>query len=273
MAGYDPYFIQTEFELIQSEVILGKVVEDLDLNREWGKKYAGGDRLKTTEAIALLKTKMDLRPVRNTSLIEIRVFSEKPEEAAKIANEIAEVYKKHRLEQRMELSEGGIKALEAKFQTQEEKVREAQTNVDRLRKELNIADAVASGDAPSPLITAETLRKLERMRIESKTRLVLQETLLDRLKELEKDRGEEGLAQVITTAAPDTLLSSLLEQLVMAEQRLVTLEKEYGPEHAEVLKCKAERGGSACQDQEPCEWHYGRLRGEGDRAEEEPRKL
>src|SRR5512146_1343740 len=27
---YDPYFIQTEFEVIQSEVILGKVIEDLD---------------------------------------------------------------------------------------------------------------------------------------------------------------------------------------------------------------------------------------------------
>src|ERR1019366_3658346 len=40
--GYDPYFIQTEFELIQSEVILGKVIDDLDLNREWGKKYANG---------------------------------------------------------------------------------------------------------------------------------------------------------------------------------------------------------------------------------------
>src|SRR3954464_13047746 len=25
--GYDPYFIQTEFEVIQSEIILGKVVE------------------------------------------------------------------------------------------------------------------------------------------------------------------------------------------------------------------------------------------------------
>src|ERR1044072_2200415 len=38
--NYDPYFIQTEFEVIQSELILGKVVKDLDLNKEWGKKYA-----------------------------------------------------------------------------------------------------------------------------------------------------------------------------------------------------------------------------------------
>src|SRR5215468_10389001 len=45
-AGYDPYFIQTEFEVIQSELILGKVVNDLELNKEWGKKYAGGEPLK-----------------------------------------------------------------------------------------------------------------------------------------------------------------------------------------------------------------------------------
>ena len=37
---YDPYFMQTEFELIQSEAVLGKVIEELDLNHQWGKKYA-----------------------------------------------------------------------------------------------------------------------------------------------------------------------------------------------------------------------------------------
>ncbi|HVM48570.1 MAG TPA: polysaccharide biosynthesis tyrosine autokinase [Candidatus Acidoferrum sp.] len=237
--GYDPYFIQTEFELIQSEVILGKVVEDLGLNVEWGKKYAGGDRLKTQETITMLKNRLDLRPVRNTSLIEIRVFSEKPDEAATIANKIAEVYKQHRQDQRKELSNGGIRALEERFQAQEEKVRVAQTNVDRLRKELNIADAIASGDAPTPLMTAEALRKLDGLRIESHEQYVLQQTLLDQLKDVQKRTGLEGLAQVIPTATGDSLLSSLLEQEVMANQKLVAVEKEYGPEHQEVLKCKA----------------------------------
>jgi capsular exopolysaccharide synthesis family protein len=239
MAGYDPYFIQTEFELIQSEVILGKVIDDLDLNKEWGKKYANGERLKTPETIALLKSRMDLRPVRNTSLVEIRVFSEKADEAAKIANAVAEAYKAHRHEQRMQLSKGGIKALEERFTEQEEKVKKAQQHVDDLRVQLNISDAMASGDGPSPLMSADTLRKLESLRIESKAEYVRQVTLLDRLKSLAAERGLEGLAQAIPTAAPDSGLSSLLDQLTMAEQRLVTLEKEYGPEHAEVLKCKA----------------------------------
>jgi capsular exopolysaccharide synthesis family protein len=239
LATYDPYFIQTEFELIQSEAILGKVVDDLDLNKEWGKKYANGERLKTSETIALLKSRIDLRPVRNTSLIEIRVFSEKADEAAKIANVVAEAYKAHRLEQRMYLSKNGIKALEERFAEQEGKVKKAQQYVDKLRVDLNISDAVATGEGPSPLISADTLRRLEGLRIESKAEYVRQVTLLDRLKSLGTERGLEGLAQAIPTAAPDAGLSSLLEQLTMAEQRLVTLEKEYGPEHAEVLKCKA----------------------------------
>jgi polysaccharide biosynthesis transport protein len=237
--SYDPFFIQTEFELIQSERILGKVVDELDLNKDWGKKYAGGDRLKTAESIALLKGKLDLRPVRNTSLIEIRVFSERPQEAADIANKIAEVYKKYRQEQRKALSSGGITALEEKFQAQEEKVRAAQTNVDRLRKELNIPDALANGEQVAPLMSAETVRHLETLRIESQTQYVLQETLLKHLQDLRKQLGAEGLAQVIPSSVQDNLLSSLLEQLIVAEQRLVTVQKEYGPEHAEVLKCKA----------------------------------
>ena len=35
---YDVYFIQTEFEIMQSEKVLGRVIETLDLNNVWGKK-------------------------------------------------------------------------------------------------------------------------------------------------------------------------------------------------------------------------------------------
>jgi capsular exopolysaccharide synthesis family protein len=238
-SSYDPYFMQTEFELIQSELILGKVIEDLDLNTEWGKKYANGEHLKTSETITMLKARMELRYVRNTSLIEIRVLSEKPEEAAGIANAVAEAYKKHRLDQRMQLSEGGIKALTERFTEQEEKVKKAQEAVDKLRVDLNISDAMASGEGPSPLMTGDTLRKLESLRIESKAEYDRQSTLLDGLKTVGKERGPEGLAQAIPSATADTLLSSLLEQLTVVDQTLVRLEKELGPENVEVIKCKA----------------------------------
>ena len=145
--GYDPYFVQTEFETIQSEAVLGKVIKDLNLNEAWGKKQGGGT-LTTTETMALLKQKLDLQPVKNTSLINVGVKSDQPEEAAKIANAVAEAYKQNRMQQRKELAQGGIKAMEERFQEQEGKLKVAQANVDRLRRELKIPDAAAAGKAP-----------------------------------------------------------------------------------------------------------------------------
>ena len=57
LGPYDPYFLQTQFEVIQSEAVLGKVIDDLDLNQAWGRKYAGGSPLKTSETLALLKAR------------------------------------------------------------------------------------------------------------------------------------------------------------------------------------------------------------------------
>ena len=97
-ASYDPYFIQTEFEVIQSELILGKVIDEQHLQEKWGKIYANGERLTRLEAIGLLKRKMSLHPVRNTILIQIQVFSENRDEAADLANAIARAYAKYRNE-------------------------------------------------------------------------------------------------------------------------------------------------------------------------------
>src|SRR6266436_1851437 len=136
MGAYDPYFIQTEFEVIQSQLVLGKVIEDLDLNREWGKKYDNGEKLKTPETFQLLKGRIDLRPVRNTSLIEIRVFSEKPAEAKRIANAVADAYLAFRQEERKKLSTGGIASLLSRLQEQEVKVHKADEELNKLRKDL-----------------------------------------------------------------------------------------------------------------------------------------
>ena len=99
--------------------------------------------------------------------------------------------------------------------------------------------------APAPLMSAETCASIEGMRIESQAEYVRQQTLLNRLKKIKDELGPEGLAQAIPTAAPDPLLSSLLEQLVMAEQKLVTLQKEYGHGPRRSPQMHGQREGSA----------------------------
>src|SRR2546423_649976 len=102
--GYDPYFLQTEFEKIQSKSVLYKVIDNLKLNEKWGERYNGGNRLRPEDTFLLLKRQIDVRQSRNTSLIEIRVYSEDNAEAAKIANEIANVYRTNRINLRYEMT-------------------------------------------------------------------------------------------------------------------------------------------------------------------------
>lgn len=232
---YDPYFIQTEFEVMQSELVLGPVIDDMQLNKVWGAKYAGGASLKTPETMQILKGRMELRPVRNTTLIEIRVFSEKPEEARDIANKIAETYQSYRLATRKSLSSGGIESLKSELAEQSNKVHSVQAELDVLRKKLKISDMMVNADAPSPLMSAENLRKIESQRIDFQAQYVGEKTLLDELEALQKANPKQ-LEMVLPTAAPDQKLSSLLEQRNLAEQRVISIEKDFGVKQVETIK-------------------------------------
>jgi Mg-chelatase subunit ChlD/uncharacterized protein involved in exopolysaccharide biosynthesis len=142
---YDPHFIQNEVETIKSDKVLGNVVTALNLQKGWAK---GGQTLGTNQAIALLRQKLELTPERNSSFVDIAIKSDKPEEAAELANAVARAYQGYRLEIRKELSLGGIKALETQWKEQETKVATAQREVDRLRTGLGINEAKPAASRP-----------------------------------------------------------------------------------------------------------------------------
>jgi capsular exopolysaccharide synthesis family protein len=227
--GYDPYFIQTEFEVIQSEVILGKVITDLGLDQQWAAKYGGGERLKLSDAMEVLKKNMDLRPVRNTSIIEIRVFSDKPDEAARIANAIAETYRAHRLEQLRDQTKNGIKALEEQWNERVAEVKEAQDDVDRKRTELKISDPDPMSTTPTPTLSMEAVRQLTTELITLESEQVRQETVLSNLLVLSPADQREAIQTTLSQA--DTELNTLLSEYDLAVQRLLSLERDYTKDH------------------------------------------
>jgi uncharacterized protein involved in exopolysaccharide biosynthesis len=95
--------LRNEFEVIQSELVLGKVVDVLSLNRVWGEKYMGpGEIMKTSESVAMLKGRLDLRQVTNSSIFAIRLYSDRPEEAADVANAVALAYREYRRERTLQ---------------------------------------------------------------------------------------------------------------------------------------------------------------------------
>ena len=234
-AAYDPYFIQTEFEIIQDRVVLGKVIETLNLNVEWGKKYFGGETLKTPETMEFLKKRMSLMPVRNTKLIGITVYSEDKNEAARLANVIAETYRDYRLHLRRQLTLNGIKVLEDQFQSEGEQIQAVQTNVDNLRKELSVNDSDPNSMIPTPTLSQEQLRNYNAMRLEGETRYMKLDKQLTQLQALSPDKQRD----VLPTLIPDPALSDLLNKLHEAQQSFVTLTNDYSPADLHIARLQS----------------------------------
>lgn len=109
--NYDQRFIQATTEIIQSQAVLNSVIDKLNLNVEWGKKYFAGATRTSAETLQILKGRITLAPVQNTKFISITVYSDDKKEAARLANAIAESYRDYRIKSRDELVAKEIAAL------------------------------------------------------------------------------------------------------------------------------------------------------------------
>ncbi len=237
---YDPYYIQTEFEVIQSELILGMVADKLDLNTEWGKKYNEGQKLRTQETLTILRQRINLRPVRNTMLIDIQVYGENPAEAAKLANSIADSYKQFRLNQGKALSVGGLDSLQVKLLEQDEKIRKAKEELTYLRTNLNISDLDAAGTGPQMQMEAEQYRKYEQTRFEREVNYKSRKEEYESVIALGTN-NTKALREVLPRVQPDPTLSELMNFLNVADQKAQSMTNDVGPKNPELTRINGQR--------------------------------
>jgi capsular exopolysaccharide synthesis family protein len=234
-ANYDPYLIQTEFEIMQSEKVLGRVIAALDLNNKWGNKYNGNVPLKTEDTMQLLKQRMSLSPERNTKLIDITVYSEDKDDAARLANGIAQAYHDYRFDLRNTNTMNGIAVLVAEFQAEEDRIQAVQTNVDRLRKELNIIDTDPQSTAPSPTLTQQQLQQYKVQQIEQEKDFMKMSVQLTELQSLQATNPAE-LRDVLPTMISDSALGDMLSRLHQTQQSLAELKVDYSTNHPDVMR-------------------------------------
>jgi polysaccharide biosynthesis transport protein len=231
--SYDPYFIQTEFEVIQSKMVLYSVITNLDLNKDFARRFNIENSLETPETILLLKKQIDVRQYRNTSIIEIRAFSDDKVQAANIANEIARQYRTNRYNQRIDSSKRGIESLDKELKAQNEAVARAQSKVNELRRELAISDYIAEGDSPQPTLDAETVRKLDNDRIYAQNQLIQFSVMMATL--TNKSRAE--LRNILPVVYPgDRQLDDLLQNCAQREQELTTILQDRTAEHPDARR-------------------------------------
>jgi uncharacterized protein involved in exopolysaccharide biosynthesis len=134
-SGYatDPYFLTTQFKIIESYRILTNVIVNLRLDEKLAQQN-GGARWTIDDTYEYLANKVSVEQTRMTSLIEISVRNTNPQTAADIANAVADSYREFRLDSWKQTKYRGIKALEEKLTNTFADLHSAETNLDATAK-------------------------------------------------------------------------------------------------------------------------------------------
>jgi len=229
--GYNPFFLRTQYEIIQSRQILYQVINNLNLQQVWGEKQnEDGSPIGREDAYFALRGSVKVQQYRDTSIIAIVVFRESPEEAARIANEIAAVYRDHRLSMKRREVKRAIEVLENEMQKQEEKVAKAEDELERIRKELGVS-MITTGVRADKM----RLQQLEADRIAARVDMLVRKARLDQLDALQGDELMNASSYIVN----DQALSSVRAQLVDSEVTLKVMLETYGLNHPEVKRVQA----------------------------------
>ena len=226
--AFDPYFIQTEFEKIQSQKVLDKVVAKCDL----AESLVLGKSLNESEARKILEKSIDVRQYRNTSIIELRAYDRKPTKAQEIAQALASEYQDHRSNLQKDRVKKGIESLKTRMEEINTEITSMQSDVDRFRTELGISDA--AGEESYSIIEPEIVRRYEVELITAKGVLTTQSSLLDGL----KGQSPEELRASILTAHPDAQLDALTREFHTGQITLANQSIDLGDEHPRIKGLK-----------------------------------
>lgn len=232
--GYDPYFLRTQFEIIQSKPILYEVINRLNLQDVWSKK---GEKLPKEIAYKILKSSLNISQYRDTSLISLTAQREDPKEAARIANELADVYRDARLDLKYKEMTRAMDVLNSELEKQQAKVDLAQARVEQLRKDLDITVLPGTTGGSENSIEKLRLQQLEGDRVSARIDMLVAKARYEQLEALEGD----DLLTASAYISQDPFVETMRGQIKDYDVALTSLLENYGPNYPEVKKTQAAR--------------------------------
>ncbi len=237
--GWNPFFLRTQYEIIQSRPILYAVAANLDLSRVWGEKLnTDKSALSKDDTYQALLRAVRVEQFRDTSLIAINVTRESPEEAARIANEVSTVYRDQRLSVKRNELKRGIDAIRGEVEKQRERVNRQEKEVERLRKDLGVSMLNSGGPAGTGYrVDKIRLQQMEADRIAARVDMIYRKARMEQLEGM----SSVELMESASVIAQDQEIMTIRRQLVDTDVSLRLMLETYGENHPDVLRTKAGR--------------------------------
>ena len=231
--GYNPFFLMTQEKVMRSRPVLTEVIRNLNLQRVWGTELNEDKSPVSPElALQILSRSIRIEQDRDTTLMNISVTSEDAKRAAEIANEIANVYRDRRLFAKRREIQRAIDAMSNEVRKQQERVEEAEAELERIRQEQGIS-LIGRGNA-SIRVEATRLNMLENERSGASVEMVVRKARLDQLEGLEGDKLMDAAAYIVS----DPTLLGIRQQLIDSQVSLQLMLKNgvMGANHPDVLR-------------------------------------
>jgi capsular exopolysaccharide synthesis family protein len=233
--GFDPIFFQTEFELIQSKKVLYPVIEKLKIaDRLCRSMELPLGSLNDDQAFQIFrKNYLEVRPFRNTKLIEVVCQSQQPEEAALYANSITESYEAYRQNEITGRSDSGLKALDAEVEKQKKLVSEAAAKIEKLRRDLKIDELPgSSAQVQSTTLSDMEIQRKEAQLSELRADMISRKVRLEKVADLTIEQLESTLPAL---QLEDPTTASTKQMYLQALQNVASMQKQgYGKKHPEM---------------------------------------
>ena len=236
-----PFFIETEVAVIKSDATLNQVITQLNLTAVWGQRLNRGTAFEPAETSPLLKHRVQAQPGSADDVIQIKAFSEIPDEAADIANAVARAYCGYRADYRRRLAQTALDKVANKHAEMERQVSEQQVKVEQTWQQLDPALQVLAATNTASA-NSEVLRKLNSRSSETLLRYLAASNqlalfsatdpanaeVIEQLKgRVEKAKAELAAAESATIS--ETRRLDLLTSYQTARRELEELNQRFGP--------------------------------------------
>ena len=233
--GYNPFFLMTQEKIMKSRPVLTEVIRNLNLQKLWGMELNEDKSPVSPElALQILSRSLRVEQDRDTTLMNVSATSEDNKRAAEIANEVANVYRDRRLFAKRREIQHAIDAMSNEVRKQQERVEEAEAELERIRQERGIA-LIGRGQM-GVRVEATRLNMLEGERSSARVEMLVRKARMDQLDGLEGDRLMDAAAYIVQ----DPTLMGIRQQLIDSEVSLQLMIKNgvIGENHPDVLRLK-----------------------------------
>jgi capsular exopolysaccharide synthesis family protein len=266
---YDPYFLDTQFELIKSKNVMNRVVKSLNLDttyrnqfftdksgfsllltvKEWmssfskiilpAKKTAssGEEEIKDPDILtdsdiisSMLADEISVAPIRETNIASIRYLHKNPVIAKMVCNEIAISYMAELLEIKMHTSNYTLAWMTKKAEEEKQKLQDTEQAIQTYTRENDIV-TIEDKIAITPQQLTDYSAQLSRARSKRKE-------IGDVYNQIIKLGTNYKAIENLPFFANNTNLQQLNEKILLNEQKITELSKQFGEKHPTMIKIK-----------------------------------